>query len=105
MAKTLAKQVTARPAVRAKSAPEIANTTLIGVDESTAERRIVCSVSHSLTKPLKGGSADIDRTPTRKKALVHGMHRTMPPRRSRSRVPAPASTAPVPTKSSALYTE
>ena len=73
MANTLAKQVTARPAVRARSAPEIANTTLIGVDDRTAERRIVCSVSHSLTKPLSGGSAEIDRTPTRKKALVHGM--------------------------------
>ena len=55
MANTLAKQVTASPAVNAKSAPEIANTILIGVDDRTAERSIVCSVSHSLTKPLSGG--------------------------------------------------
>src|SRR6266511_353003 len=105
IANTFAKHVTASPAVNANKAPEIAKTILIGVEDSTAERSIVCSVSHSLTNPLSGGSAEIDNTPTRKKALVHGIRRTMPPRRSRSRVPAPASTAPVPTKRSALYTE
>ena len=78
---------------------------LMTVDDRTAERSIVWSVSHSLTKPLNGGSAAIDRTPTRKKALVHGIPRMIPPSRSRSRVPVPASTAPVPTKSRALYTE
>ena len=61
IAKTLAKQVTASPAVNASRAPEIANIILIGVEDRTADRRIVCNVSHSLTKPLSGGNAEIDK--------------------------------------------
>ena len=33
----------------------------------------VCKVSHSLTKPLSGGKAEIARTPIRNSTLVHGM--------------------------------
>jgi hypothetical protein len=97
MAKTLAKQVTASPAVNVNSTLEMANATLMGADDRTADRSIVCSVNHSLTRPFSGANAEMDKTPTRKKALVQGILRTMPPRRSRSRVPVPASTAPVPT--------
>ena len=80
----------------------MANMILIAVEDKSAERSIVCKVSHSLTKPLSGGKAEIDNTPTRKRPLVHGIRRAMPPSRSRSRVPAPASTAPVPINRSAL---
>ena len=48
MANTFAKQVTARPAVNANMAPEIANMILMGVEATNVERRIVCSVSHQL---------------------------------------------------------
>ena len=65
IAKTLAKQVTARPAVSASTAPDKANTILTAVDDSSAARSIVCSVSHSETKPFKGGSAAIASTPMR----------------------------------------
>src|SRR5579871_3936205 len=70
MAKTLAKQVTARPAVSARRAPQTANVIFTAVEENAADRRIVCNVSHSLTKPFSGGSAEIASTPTRNKALV-----------------------------------
>ena len=39
MANTFAKQVTARPAVNASMAPEIANTILIGIEATNVERR------------------------------------------------------------------
>src|SRR5713226_9990436 len=61
MAKTLAKQVTASPAVKDKSARERANATLMGVDDSTADLSIVCSVNHSLTEQISGGNAEMDK--------------------------------------------
>lgn len=50
-----------RPRIAA-SVSVFASTTLN--DTSWALRRNVCSVSHSLTKPLNGGKAAIGNTPT-----------------------------------------
>src|ERR1700719_5042746 len=67
MANNFTKQVTASAAVRASPAPHRAKTIFANVEESSAERSIVCKVSHSLTKPLKGGSAATESVPARKK--------------------------------------
>ena len=68
--------------------------------------RTFCSsawnVSHSLTKPLSGGSAAMATAPTRKHAAVHGMRFISPPSASMLRVPVACSTAPAPRKSRLL---
>jgi hypothetical protein len=102
MAKAFTKQVTASPAVSARAAPQSAKTILTALEDKAAERRIDCSVSHSLTKPLNGGRAAIESAPTRQKAPVQGILRRSPPRRSRSRVPVAASIEPLPMNKSAL---
>ena len=72
MAKALTKQVTARPAVNARAAPHSAKPILIALEDRTAERRIDCKVSHSLTKPLNGGRAAIESAPTKKERPSRG---------------------------------
>ena len=86
------KQVTARAAVSARAAPQRAKTILIGAEDKIALRNSACSVSHSLTKPLNGGTAEIARHPTSTIADKPGTRRDRPPSRSISRVPATAST-------------
>ena len=54
--------------------------------------------SHSLTKPLSGGSAEIAAAPRTKDAAVHGMSLTSPPRSFMLRVPVAWTTAPAPRK-------
>src|ERR1700722_3006414 len=105
MANIFTKQVTARAAVNARPAPHNANTILTPTDESSALRRNVWSVSHSLTKPLNGGNAAIESAPARKAAPVQGIRRIRPPSRSRFRVPAHRSTSPAPINKRALYRE
>ena len=87
IANTFTKHVTASAAVSASPAPHSAKTIFAPVEDSSAERSIVCSVSHSLTKPLNGGSAAMDSVPTRKPSAVSGIHLIKPPSRSMSRVP------------------
>ena len=102
IANTFTKQVTASAAVSASPAPHRANTIFAPIEDSSAERSIICSVSHSLTKPLNGGSAAIESVPTRKASAVSGIHLIRPPSWSMSRVPVCVSTAPTPKNSSAL---
>ena len=67
--------------------------------------RIAWKVSHSETKPLKGGSAEIAAEPMRKAKAVNGMPWISPPSRSMSRSPVAVRTAPDPKKSRLLKTE
>ena len=66
IANAFTKQVTADAAVRERGriAPQSAKTIFTPVEASPALCSIVCSVSHSLTNPLNGGSAAIDSAPT-----------------------------------------
>jgi hypothetical protein len=64
--------------------------------------RSAWKVSHSLTKPLSGGSAAMAAEPTKKAAAVHGIRLTRPPSASRSRVPVACITAPAAMKSRLL---
>src|SRR5207249_2921351 len=66
MAKALTKQVTASAAVSANATPHKANAILTGVEVSSALRNSACRVSHSLTKPLNGGSAEMESAPSKK---------------------------------------
>ena len=67
--------------------------------------RIAWKVSHSETKPLNGGSAEIAAEPMRKAKAVSGMPWMSPPRRSMSRWPVAVRTAPEPKKRRLLKTE
>ena len=58
--------------------------------------------SHSLTKPLSGGSPEIAAAPSANSPAVHGIVRHSPPRRLISLVPVACSTEPAPKKSSDL---
>jgi hypothetical protein len=62
------------------------------------------NVSHSLTNPLKGGRAQMDMEPTRKKRPVTGITFMRPPIFSMSFVPVPSRTEPAPMNKSALNT-
>ena len=102
VAVTIAKQVTARPAVSASAAPATANTMRVGIDATSTTRSSDCSNSHSLTNPFSGGSAAIATAPTMNKAPSTGKRRSSPPMRSRSWVPVAASRPPAPRNSNAL---
>src|SRR5262245_8646339 len=67
--------------------------------------KIAWKVSHSETKPLSGGSAEIAAQPTRKTKAVCGMRWMRPPGCSMSRSPVLVSTAPAPKNSRLLNTE
>ena len=67
--------------------------------------RIAWKISHSETKPLSGGSAEIATQPTRKAKAVSGMRWISPPRCSMSRSPVAVSTAPAPKNSRLLKSE
>ena len=73
IANALTKHVTASAAVSARPAPHKANTIFTSVEGNSADRSIVCNVSHSLTKPLNGGIAEIASAPTKKVPAVHGI--------------------------------
>ncbi len=64
--------------------------------------RMACSISHSETKPLSGGSAEIAAQPTSMKKPVAGMRLSRPPSRPMRRSPVAVSTAPAPRNSRLL---
>ena len=64
--------------------------------------RTAWNSSHSETKPLSGGRAEIAAAPTRKQALVTGSRWISPPNRSMSRSCVACSTAPAPMNSRLL---
>jgi len=60
------------------------------------------NTSHSLTKPLSGGSPQMATAPSANNPAVHGIGRHKPPRRLISRVPVACNTEPAPKNNSAL---
>ncbi len=94
MPNAFTKAATARPAARARPAMARAKARFI----EGCGSRMFCSsawkVSHSLTKPLSGGSPALATAPARKQAAVHGWRLISPPSASMSRVPVPCRTPP-----------
>src|SRR5262249_12758429 len=93
--KALTKQAAASAAESASSAPTAGTKSLSPQDGSCGLSRIAWKVSHSETKPLSGGSAEIAAQPTRKTKAVCGMGGRRPRRCSMARPrvlvrPAPA---------------
>ena len=103
MPNALTKQKAASPPVRARR-PAAATPPMPAVKPRVVNASSDWKVSHSLTKPLSGGSAEIAAAPTRKVAAVQGMRWINPPSASRSRVWVACCTAPAPRNSSALNT-
>ena len=69
----LTKHAAASPAVRASPARASANTRFSAGLRTLRFWSNAWNVSHSLTKPLRGGSPAMAAEPTRKHAAVHGM--------------------------------
>src|SRR5205823_13587841 len=69
----LTKHAAANVADRARSAPTAGTKSLSPQEGSCGLTRIAWKVSHSDTKPLSGGSAEIAAQPTRKTKAVCGM--------------------------------
>ncbi len=100
--KALTKQTAASAAERASMAPTTGTANFRSHCGSTDPARIAWKVSHSETKPLKGGSAEIATDPIRNTKAVRGILWMSPPRCSMSRSPVATSTAPEPRKSRLL---
>jgi hypothetical protein len=103
--KALTKQAAASAAERAKSAPTAGTANFSPHCGKSGLSRIAWKVSHSETKPLSGGSAEIATQPTRKQNAVCGMRWIKPPRCSMLRSPVEVSTAPAPKNNRLLNTE
>ena len=103
--KALTKQAAASAADSASSAPTAGTRNFRPHCGSCGLSRIAWKVSHSETKPLSGGSAEIAAQPTRKAKAVCGMRWIRPPRCSMSRSPVAVSTAPAPKNSRLLNSE
>jgi len=71
--KALTKQAAARAAESASSPPTAGTSILRPHCGKSGLCRIAWNVSHSETKPLSGGSAEIATQPARKAKLVSGM--------------------------------
>ena len=98
----LTKQAAASAAESASSAPTAGTRNFNPHDGSCGLSRMAWKVSHSETKPLSGGSAEIAAQPTRNAKAVCGMRWISPPRCSMSRSPVAVSTAPAPKNSRLL---
>ena len=105
MPKALTKQAAASAADSASSAPTAGTMNFRPHCGSCGLSRIAWKVSHSETKPLSGGSAEIATQPTRNTNAVCGMRWMRPPRCSMSRSPVAVSTAPAPKNSRLLKSE
>ena len=105
MPNALTKHAAASAAESASRAPTAGTRNLSSHCGSAGLRRMAWKVSHSETKPLKGGSAEIAAEPTRNTNAVCGMRWIRPPRRSMSRSPVAVRTAPAPKNSRLLNTE
>src|SRR5262249_8529708 len=90
---------------RDEVAPTAGTKSLRPQEGSWGLTRIAWKVSHSDTKPLSGGSAEIAAQPTRKTKAVCGMRWISPPRCSMSRSPVLVSTEPAPKNRRLLNTE
>ena len=101
----LTKQAAASAADSASSAPTAGTRNFRPHDGSCGLSRIAWKVSHSETKPLSGGSAEMPTQPTRNTNAVCGMRWMSPPRCSMSRSPVAVSTAPAPKNSRLLNSE
>ena len=98
-------QAAASAADNASSAPTAGTRNFKPQDGNCGLSRMAWKVSHSDTKPLSGGSAEIATQPTRKTSAVCGMRWISPPRFSMSRVPLAFCTAPAPKNKRLLNTE
>ena len=87
MPKALTKQAAARPLVRASSATATGMSTATSDRGMAAPPRSAWNTSHSETKPLSGGSAEMAAAPTRKNSAVRGMRLMRPPSSSMLRLP------------------
>ena len=105
MPKALTKQAAASAAESASRAPTAGTRNFSSHCGSAGLSRIAWNVSHSETKPLNGGSAEIAAEPMRKANAVRGMRWISPPSRSMSRSPVAPSTAPAPKNSRLLNSE
>ena len=105
MPNALTKQAAASAADSASSAPTAGTRNFSPQDGSCGLSRIAWKVSHSETKPLSGGSAEMATQPTRNTNAVCGMRWMRPPRCSMSRSPVAVSTAPAPKNSRLLNSE
>ena len=103
--KALTKQAAASAADNASSAPTPGTRNFNPQDGSCGLSRMAWNISHSETKPLSGGSAEMAAQPTRNATAVCGMRWMRPPRCSMSRSPVAVSTAPAPKNSRLLNTE
>ncbi len=100
--KALAKQAIASTPVSASMAAPIGSMIFIRMSGIWKLKKRLWNVSHSLTKPLLGGSAEIETAPIRKKAAVQGIFRISPPYSSMLRVCVAWSKEPAPIKRSPL---
>ncbi len=73
------KQKAASAPVSASAAAPTGRTILVNVSFKPKPRSSDCRVSHSLTKPLNGGRAEIASTPIRKRMAVVGIFLMRPP--------------------------
>ena len=105
MPKALTKQAAASAADSASSAPTAGTMIFRPHCGRSGLCKTAWKVSHSETKPLKGGSAEIATQPTRKAKLVTGMRWMRPPSFSMSRSPVAVRTAPAPKNSRLLKNE
>ncbi len=102
--KALTKQAAASAADIASNAPTAGTRNFSPQDGSCGLSRIAWNVSHSETKPLSGGNAEMAAQPTRNTNAVCGMRWMRPPRCSMSRSPVAVSTAPAPKNNRLLKT-
>ena len=101
----MTKQAAASAAPSAKVAPTAGTRNLSGHCGSCGLIRIAWKVSHSETKPLSGGSAEMATQPMSTAAEVCGMRWIRPPSFSMSRSPVALCTAPAPKNSKLLNSE
>ena len=103
--KARTKQAAASAADSASSAPTAGTRNFRPQDGNCGLSRIAWKVSHSETKPLSGGNAEIAAQPTRNTKAVCGMRWMRPPSCSISRSPVAISTAPAPKNNRLLNSE
>ena len=102
MPNALTKQAAASAADRASMAPAAGTMSFNAQEGSAGLRRMAWKASHSETKPLSGGSAEIAMHPVRnaKRRERHAVDKSA--RCSMSRSPVAVSTAPEPKNSRTL---
>ena len=105
MPNALTKQAAASAADSASSAPTAGTRNFRPQCGSSGLSRIAWKVSHSETKPLSGGSAEIATQPTRKAKAVSGMRMDEPAEMLHVALAGAVSTAPAPKNNRLLKSE